>query len=133
MPAFSFIAPNQCNEQHGRGNAGPFCNIDPLDDGGQAGLNPALILQGDLTVERLVSAIKSSAAWREGNNAIVVLWDENDYRLKPNTNQVMLIVDTNYGAHGVMTPIDVHPLLAAQISRGGFWTPLPQSCLRCER
>jgi hypothetical protein len=26
IPTFSFIAPNQCNDQHGRGNAGPFCN-----------------------------------------------------------------------------------------------------------
>ena len=35
------------------------------------------------------------------SSAIVVLWDENDYSTAPNTNQVMLIVDTNYGAHGV--------------------------------
>jgi phosphatidylinositol-3-phosphatase len=26
-----------------------------------------------------------------------VLWDENDYSVAPNTNQVALIVDTNYG------------------------------------
>src|SRR5579871_810950 len=26
-PSFSFIVPNQCNDQHGRGNAGPFCNF----------------------------------------------------------------------------------------------------------
>ncbi len=51
VPAFSFIAPNQCNDQHGRGNAGAFCNFDPSDNGTQAGLNPALILQGDLTVQ----------------------------------------------------------------------------------
>jgi hypothetical protein len=29
------------------------------------------------------------------------VWDENDYSLVPNTNQVILIVDTNYGTHGV--------------------------------
>ncbi|MFI5183621.1 MAG: alkaline phosphatase family protein [Vicinamibacteria bacterium] len=101
VPAFSFIAPNQCNDQHGRGNAGAFCNSDPNDDGSQAGLNPALIVRGDVTVQRLVAAIKASPAWREGRNAIVVLWDENDYSLAPNTNQVALIVDTNYGPHGV--------------------------------
>jgi phosphatidylinositol-3-phosphatase len=82
----SFIAPNQCNDQHGRGNAGPFCNYDPVSDGTQAGLNPALIDQGDVTVRRLVTAIHKSPAWRRGNNAIVVLWDENDYSLWPNTN-----------------------------------------------
>jgi hypothetical protein len=100
-PAFSFIAPNQCNDQHGRGNAGAFCNFDPNDNGSQSGLNPALIYRGDVTVQRLVRAIKRSDAWEDGKNAIVVLWDENDYSLKPNTNQVMLIVETNYGVHGV--------------------------------
>ncbi len=100
VPAFSFIAPNQCNDQHGRGNAGPQCDYDPVDDGSQAGLNPALIYLGDLAVRNLVNAIHSSPAWREGRNAIVVLWDENDYSFVPNTNQVLLIVDTNYGTHG---------------------------------
>jgi len=99
MPNYSFIAPNQCNDQHGRGNAGAFCNFDPSDDGSQAGLNPALIYLGDVTVQRLVSAIHKSPAWRNGNNAIVVLWDENDYSLAPNNNRVMTIVDTNYGSH----------------------------------
>jgi len=101
VPAFSFIAPNQCNDQHGRGNAGPFCNYDPISNGTQAGLNPALIQRGDKAVEKLVTAIKSSPAWKEGNNAIVILWDENDYSQAPNTNQVALIVDTNYGTHKV--------------------------------
>jgi len=29
-----------------------------------------------------------------------VLWDENDYAFVPNLNQVLTVVDTNYGAHG---------------------------------
>lgn len=103
VPAFSFIAPNQCNDQHGRGNAGPFCNFDPNDNGSQAGLNPALILRGDITIRRIVAAIKGSPAWHNGNNAIVVLWDENDYATAPETNQVPLIVDTNYGARNVVS------------------------------
>jgi phosphatidylinositol-3-phosphatase len=101
VPTYSFIVPNQCNDQHGRGNAGAFCNSDPNDNGTQAGLNPALIYQGDVTVERIVRAIKRSPAWRDGRNAIVLTWDENDYSLAPNINQVVLIVDTNYGVHGV--------------------------------
>lgn len=101
VPSLSFIAPNQCNDQHGRGNAGAFCNYDPSDNGSQAGLNPALIQRGDQTVQQIVSAIKHSPTWRSGRNAIVVVWDENDYSTAPNTNQVMLIVDTNYGAHKV--------------------------------
>jgi phosphatidylinositol-3-phosphatase len=101
VPTFSFIAPNQCNDQHGRGNGGAFCNFDPTSNGTQAGLNPALIYRGDVTVKRLVRAIKSSRAWHEGRNAIVVLWDENDYSTAPNINRVLTIVDTNYGVHGV--------------------------------
>jgi phosphatidylinositol-3-phosphatase len=95
VPSFSFIAPNQCNDMHGRGNAGPFCNYDPKSDGTQAGLNPALIYQGDVTVKKLVQSIKASPAWREGENAIIVMWDENDYSTVPNTNQVMVIVEGN--------------------------------------
>lgn len=48
-----------------------------------------------------MKAIQDSPFWKEGNNAIVVLWDENDYSAAPNTNQVLVIVDTNYGVHGV--------------------------------
>jgi hypothetical protein len=107
VPSFSFIVPNQCNDQHGRGNAGAFCNYDPSSDGTQAGLNPALIKLGDVALEKLITAIHNSPAWEERKSAIVVLWDENDYSGLPinsdpntNINQVALIVDTNYGVHG---------------------------------
>jgi hypothetical protein len=49
-------------------------------------------------VKQIVGAIKQSRAWHEGQNAIVLLWDENDYTATP--NQALLVVDTNYGAHG---------------------------------
>src|SRR5690348_6691901 len=103
VPTFSFIAPNQCNDQHGRGNAGPVCDFDPNDNGTQAGLNPALIYQGDLALRNIVKAIHDSPVWKEGRNAIVVLWDENDYSAVPNLNQVLLTVDTNFGPHGVQS------------------------------
>jgi len=64
-------------------------------------LNPALIYQGDLTLRTLVNAIHSSPVWQEGHNAIVIVWDENDYSVLPTTNQVLLTVETNYGKHGV--------------------------------
>ena len=99
VPNYSFIAPNQCNDQHGRGNAGAICYYDPNDDGTQAGLNPALIQQGDLTVQRIVGAIHGSPAWKDGRNAIVLIWDENDYSLSPIIIQVVAVVDTNYGSH----------------------------------
>jgi len=100
VPSFSFIAPNQCNDQHGRGNAGPTCDFDPSNDGTQNGLNPALIQLGDLTLRNIVKAIHNSPVWQEGRSAIVVLWDEDDYSVSPTVNKVLLTVDTNYGVHG---------------------------------
>ena len=96
VPAFSFIVPNQCNDQHGRSNAGPFCQFDPNDNGSQNGLNPALIQMGDQTLQRIVTAIKASPVWQHGHNAIIIVWDEDDYSVSPTTNQVALIVDTNF-------------------------------------
>jgi len=101
VPHFSFIAPNQCNDQHGRGNGGSQCDFDYNNDGTLAGLNPALMYVGDLALRNIVKAIHRSPVWHEGRNAIVVLWDEDDYSVSPTVNKVLLIVDTNYGPHGV--------------------------------
>ena len=100
VPNFAFIAPNQCNDQHGRGNSTAFCNYDADDNGTQTGLNPSLILQGDLTVQRIYTAIKASKVWRDSRSAIVILWDENDYSTVTK-NQVVTVVETNYGPHKV--------------------------------
>jgi phosphatidylinositol-3-phosphatase len=103
VPTFSFIAPNQCNDQHGRGNAGPFCNFDPNDNGTQAGLNPALMQRGDIALKEIFTAIKASPVWKQGSNAIVAVWDEDDYSVSPTVNKVLVIVDTNYGSHGLQS------------------------------
>ncbi|HEY6768797.1 MAG TPA: alkaline phosphatase family protein [Candidatus Sulfotelmatobacter sp.] len=103
VPAYSFIVPNQCNDQHGRSNGTAFCNFDPLDNGTQAGLNPALIILGDQEIEKIVNAIHGSDVWKSGHNAIVLTWDENDYAVQPIINEVVTIVDTNYGVHGVQS------------------------------
>lgn len=124
VPNFAFIAPNQCNDQHGRGNAGAFCNFDPKSDGSQAGLNPALIYQGDVTVQRIVSAIYGSQAWKQGNNALIVMWDENDYSISPKVNnRVMVIVDTNYRSKRIQsTQFYTHFSLLKSLE-GGFNLP----------
>ena len=119
VPALAFIVPNQCNDQHGRGNADAFCAFDyGLNNSGytygtQVGLNPGLIQQGDTTIDRVVRAIHASSAWHHGHNALVIVWDENDYSgsttqlmgLYPpqNQNRVVLTVDTNYGRTGVQS------------------------------
>jgi hypothetical protein len=100
VPNFSFIVPNQCDDQHGRSNSTAFCASDPDDNGTQAGLNPALIQAGDQSIQRLITAIHASPAWHDGRAAIVMVWDENDYFTAPETNRVVLTVDKNYGTHG---------------------------------
>ena len=100
LPDLVYIVPNQCNDQHGRSGGGPECDFDPNDVGTLTGLNPGLMYQGDVTLERLVTAITASPAWKHGHSAIVVVWYENDYSTRT-SNQVVLIVDTNYGPHGL--------------------------------
>jgi hypothetical protein len=118
VPSLTFIAPSQCNDQHGRGNGEAFCGFDPGVTSGstvgtQAGLNPGLIQQGDVTIQRLVEAIRASQVWGRGSNAIVIVWDENDYRGLPNNtkgvfprqnqNNVVLTVEPSDGASGVQS------------------------------
>lgn len=120
LPAFAFIVPNQCDDQHGRGNGDAFCAYDygvgttGLTYGTQVGLNPGLIAQGDATIERIVDSIKASPAWTEGQNAIVIVWDENDYSgvsalpaaglfPRQNQNTVVLTVETNFQGGGVQS------------------------------
>jgi hypothetical protein len=117
VPNFAFVAPNQCDDQHGRSSsasgedADAFCAFDPglppgdVTVGTQAGLNPGLIQQGDTTIERIVNAIHASPIWQEGRSAIVIVWDENDYSgllnapnglfPRQNQNTVVLTVETN--------------------------------------
>ncbi len=90
VPELSLIAPNQCHDMHSAPGGSAFCTDDA-----------STIRMGDRSVQKLITAIKGSPAWREGNNAIFVVWDENDYSATP--NQVVTIVDTNYGVKGTMS------------------------------
>lgn len=122
-PNFSFIVPDQCNDQHGRGNGTAFCNFDPNDDGKQSGLNPALIILGDQAAEKIVNAIHSSPIWNKGHNAIVLTWDENDYAVQPIINQVITVVDTNYGVHGATSSQFYVSFSLLRSLEGGFGIP----------
>jgi len=123
VPTYSFIAPNQCNDQHGRGNAGPYCNYDPNDNGTQAGLNPALMQRGDVALKQIVTAIKQSPVWKQGRNAIVVVWDEDDYSVSPTVNKVPVIVDTNYGTHGIQSAVSYNHFSLLKSIEGALGLP----------
>lgn len=138
VPNLAFIVPNQCDDQHGRGNADAYCafdfgTLDGLTLGTQAGLNPGLIQQGDTTIERLVEAIHSSPAWKEGRNAIVIVWDENDYSgitavprgLFPlkNQNRVVLTVELNHHEGGVESGTYYNSFSLLKSLEAGFGLP----------
>jgi phosphatidylinositol-3-phosphatase len=69
-PDYSFIAPDQCNDMHGRA-ATPS---DPCDFSNEQ----SIISLGDTFLKGLVGDITSSPAWN-GNSAIFIVWDESDF------------------------------------------------------
>ena len=140
VPSLAFIAPSQCNDQHGRGNGDAFCAFDfganstGLTYGTQVGLNPGLMLQGDVTIEQLVQGIKASPVWHEGRNAIVIVWDENDYSgisTKPNglfppqnQNKLVLTVEINHhGENGVQSGKYYNSFSLLKSLEAGFGLP----------
>ncbi len=123
VPTFAFIAPNQCNDQHGRGNGTAFCAYDPKNDGTQAGLNPALMQAGDVALKQIVTAIKESPVWKESKCGIVIVWDEDDYSVSPTVNKVMVMVDTNYGSHGIQSSVPYNHFSLLRSLEGAFSLP----------
>ena len=111
-PTFSLIAPNQCHDQHGRGTSevGTGCSVDAN-----------AIAQGDAGLKTIVDAIHASPSFKHGHNAIVVVWDENDYSSLP--NQVLTIVDTNYGAHGVTSNVKYNHFSLLKSIEAGLGLP----------
>jgi len=90
---FSLVVPDQCHDMHGTGGC--------TDTTG-------LIAAGDSYVGATVKQIMDSHTWREGNNAIVITWDEDDFSdsgllgtgccgANPGGGHVVTIVITNKG------------------------------------
>ena len=128
VPSYSFIAPNQCNDMHGKSGESVYCAFDPSDVGTQTGLNPGLIYRGDQTVQKLVTNIKASPAWAKGNNAIVVVWDENDYSVNI-PNQVVSLVVKNYGTTTAKSTVNYNHFSLLKTIQSGFGLPcLNHSC-----
>jgi len=109
VPNYSYIVPNQCHDQHGRGSTevGTGCSVDQN-----------AIAQGDAALSILIPAIKNSPAWKEGNNVIVTVWDENDYSSLP--NNVVAIVDTNYSTGGKTSNVKYNHFSLLKTIEAGF-------------
>ena len=109
VPNYAYIVPNQCHDQHGRGSSemGTGCSVDQN-----------AIAQGDAALSVLIPAIKNSPAWKHGNNALVVVWDENDYSSSP--NQVPFTVETNYGPLGKTSNVKYNHFSLLKTVEAGF-------------
>lgn len=93
VPNFSYIVPDQCHDMHGTTS----CPTDAT-----------VIPEGDQYVSSTVQAIMGSKTWQQGNNAIVITWDENDFSASSGPpgiasagGHVATIVIANHGPRGV--------------------------------
>lgn len=93
VPNFSFITPGLCNDMHGD----PVCGNDDL-----------LIGAGDTYAYATVNQIMASSIWSQGNNAIIITWDESTPgvsfgpgNIVADGGHVPTIVITSHGPRGV--------------------------------
>jgi len=113
-PAFGYIVPDQCHDMHG---APPYCT-DAATPGGKN--DNHLISVADGYVAGLVNEITSAPFWAQGNNAVVITWDEGAdgdvsgcCDANPGTGQIATIVITSHGPRGLKdkTPYNHYSLL----------------------
>ncbi|HZU69056.1 MAG TPA: alkaline phosphatase family protein [Ktedonobacteraceae bacterium] len=103
LPNFSFIVPDQCHDMHG---APPYC----VDDGKPGSVTDNfLVSQGDAYIGTLVKKVMDSSIWSNGNNAIVITFDEGNNA----QSRIVTIVIANHGSRGLRdsTPYNHYSLL----------------------
>jgi hypothetical protein len=110
VPNLSFIVPNKCHDIHTVGGQSNTCSDQQPD-----------IQLSDAVIKQVVHAIKESPVWRRGNNAIVILFDENDY--SNNENRVPFIVDKNYGKPGMQSTAYYDHFSLLKTMEAGFGLP----------
>jgi len=115
-PNLFFIVPNQCHDMHGFVSGGP-----PVCSSGSTADTNLLIAEGDAALAKIVRTIKSSPTWLFGRNAIVVVWDEDDYDNV--ANKVVMLVDTNYARPGVVSSVPYDHFSLLRTLEAGFGLP----------
>jgi hypothetical protein len=112
-PNLSVIVPNQCHDMHGFVSGGtPICSSSTTAEAG------FLMTQGDAALEKIVEGIKASRAWDRGRNAIVVVWDENDF--SNSINRVIMLVETNYAPNGKKSAVAYDHFSLLRTLEAGF-------------
>jgi phosphatidylinositol-3-phosphatase len=71
MPRFVYIAPNQCNDQHGTGGTVVPPSVDCSADADA-------LAAGDLFLKNTVTAITASPSFT-ARSVVFIVWDENDF------------------------------------------------------
>jgi hypothetical protein len=100
VPRFSYVIPDECHDMHGDP---PYC----LDSGNIFDpQNQHLVSVGDAYAGHLVSEITHANFWANGNNAIIITFDEGDDSsgccdANPGAGQVATIVVTSHGPRAV--------------------------------
>jgi hypothetical protein len=119
VTSFSYIVPDECHDMHG---APPWCldsgNFGDVDDNW-------LVATGDAFVGHTVNEITSSPVWSQGNDAIVVTFDEGNFA----TDRIATIVITNNGPRHATDPTAYnHYSLLASLQHGFGLACLQASC-----
>ena len=74
-----------------------------------------------------VNGIKASQAWQKGRNAIIVVWDENDYSNA--ANRVVMLVETSYATNGQKSATFYDHFSLLRTLEAGFGLPcLDHAC-----
>jgi Phosphoesterase family len=100
VPQFSYIVPDECHDMHGDP---PYC----LDSGNIGDpQNQHLVSVGDAYLGQLVSGITHAKFWAQGNNAIIITYDNGDNSegccdASPGGGPVATVVVTSHGPRGV--------------------------------
>jgi hypothetical protein len=116
MPNLALIVPNQCHDMHGLVTGGaPICAAATPSE------SALLMSQGDAEVAKLVNGIKASRAWKRGRNAIVLVWDENDFSNE--ANRVVMLVETNYSSNGKASDRSYDHFSLLRTLEAGFGLP----------
>ena len=100
VPQFSYVVPDECHDMHGDP---PYC----LDSGNIGDpQNQHLVSVGDAYLGQLVAEITHAKFWAEGNNAIIITYDNGDNSegccdANPGGGPVATVVVTSHGPRGV--------------------------------
>jgi hypothetical protein len=113
VPRFSYVIPDECHDMHGDP---PYC----LDSGTIGDpQNQHLVAVGDAYLGQLVSEITRAPFWAQGNNAVVVTYDNGDNSAgccdaNVGGGRIATVVITSHGPRGATdaTPANHYSLLS---------------------